>query len=95
MKIVQNVYAIIDLSLPNIISWTVFYTHQSFRRSSAWLNTMCHISQGLQQNKKVDLILSGVNIDDDIFLQTNTIIAKAVQNFIINTGRFSTQETED
>ena len=47
------------------------------------------------KKKKLDLILRGVNIDDEVFLQTNTIITKAVQNFIIKTGRFSTLETED
>jgi hypothetical protein len=47
------------------------------------------------KKKKLYLIIRGLNIGDEFFLQTNTIITKAVQNVIIKTGRFSTLETED
>ena len=43
----------------------------------------------LTKKKKLDLILRGVNIDDEVFLKTNTTLTKAVQNFIIKTNRFS------
>ena len=41
------------------------------------------------------LILRGVNIDDEVFLKTNTTLTKAVQNFIIKTNRFSEIENKD
>ena len=43
----------------------------------------------LNKKNKLELILKGVNIDDDEFLQTNTILTKSVQNFILQTKRFS------
>ena len=43
----------------------------------------------LNKQNKLELILKGVNIDDDEFLQTNTILTKSVQNFILQTKRFS------
>ena len=43
----------------------------------------------LNKKKKIEIILRGVNIDDDDFLQTNTILTKSVQNFILQTKRFS------
>ena len=49
----------------------------------------------LTKKKKLDLILRGVNIDDDVFLSTNTILTKAVQNFILKTNRFSITENND
>ena len=42
----------------------------------------------LTKKKKLDLILRGVNIDDEVFLKTNTTLTKAVQNFRIKTNRF-------
>ena len=47
----------------------------------------------LNKKQKLDLILRGVKIDDDDFLHLNTILTKAVQNFILNTKRFSTNDT--
>ena len=44
--------------------------------------------KNLSKKKKLDLILNGVNINDDIFLPTNTTLTKATQNFILNTKRF-------
>ena len=49
----------------------------------------------LTKKKKLDLILRGVNIDDEVFLKTNTTLTKAVQNFIIKTNRFSEIENKD
>ena len=43
----------------------------------------------LNKKNKLELILRGVNIDNDDFLQTNTILTKSVQNFILQTKRFS------
>ena len=42
----------------------------------------------LTKKKKLEVILTGVNINDDNLLPTNTIIMKATQNFILNTKRF-------
>ena len=49
----------------------------------------------LTKKKKLDLILRGVKIDDDVFLSTNTILTKAVQHFILKTNRFSITENDD
>jgi hypothetical protein len=49
----------------------------------------------LTKKKKLDLILRGVNIDDEVFLKTNATLTKAVQNFIIKTNRFSEIENKD
>ena len=46
----------------------------------------------LNKKNKLELILKGVNIDDDEFLQTNTILTKSVQNFILQTKRFSVHD---
>ena len=43
----------------------------------------------LNKKKKLDLILKGVNIDDEEFISTNTTLTKAVQNFILSTKRFN------
>ena len=43
----------------------------------------------LNKKNKLELILRGVNIDNVDFLQTNTILTKSVQNFILQTKRFS------
>ena len=40
------------------------------------------------KKKKLDLILKGVNIDNEEFISTNTTLTKAVQNFILSTKRF-------
>jgi hypothetical protein len=44
------------------------------------------------KKKKLDLILRGINIDNPDLLGTNTTLTKAVQNFILNTNRFETDE---
>ena len=41
------------------------------------------------KQKKLDIILRGVNIDNDDFLSTNISLTIAVQNFILLTKRFS------
>ena len=41
------------------------------------------------KQKKLDIILRGVNIDNDDFLSTNISLTIAVQNFILLTNRFS------
>ena len=43
----------------------------------------------LNKKKKLDLILNGVNIDNEEFISTNTTLTKAVQNFILSTKRFN------
>ena len=40
------------------------------------------------KKKKLELILKGVNIDNEEFISTNTTLTKAVQNFILSTKRF-------
>ena len=47
------------------------------------------------RKRKLDIILNGVNIDDKEFTHTNTILTKAVQNFILSTKRFTTIENID
>ena len=44
--------------------------------------------KNLSKKKKLDLILNGVNINDDIFLPTNKTLMKATQYFILNTKHF-------
>ena len=46
----------------------------------------------LNKKQQLNLILRGLNIDDEEFLHVNTILTKAVQNFIITTKRFTTKE---
>ena len=46
----------------------------------------------LNKKQKLDLILNGVNIDNEEFLSTNTTLTKAVQNFILSTKRFTVIE---
>ena len=43
----------------------------------------------LTKQKKLEIVLKCVNIDDDDFLSTNISITIAVQNFILLTTRFS------
>ena len=43
----------------------------------------------INKKLKLDLILRGVNIDDEDFYHTNNILTTAVQNFIISTKRFA------
>ena len=56
-----------------------------------------HVPNFKQLNKKqkLDLILQGVNINDDEFLSVNTTITKAVQIFILTTKRFTSSEHQD
>ena len=42
----------------------------------------------LNKKQKTELILKGVNIDNEEFYSTNNILTKAVQEFIISTKRF-------
>ena len=46
----------------------------------------------LNKKQKLDLILNGVNIDNEEFLSTNTTLTKAVQNIILSTKRFTVIE---
>ena len=43
----------------------------------------------LNKKKKLDLILRGVNLEQEQFLSTNITLTKAVQTFIISTKRFA------
>ena len=45
----------------------------------------------LTKKRKMEIILTGVNIDDENLLSTNTIIMKATQNFIMSTKRFGNE----
>ena len=47
------------------------------------------------KSKKLDIILRGINIDDEEYLQLNTILTKTVQTFILSTKRFSIYEPPD
>ena len=47
------------------------------------------------KKQKIDLILRGVNIDNEEYLHVNTILTKAVQNYIITTNRFTSKEPPD
>ena len=39
--------------------------------------------------KKLDILINGVNINNDEFISTNVSLTIAVQNFILQTKRFS------
>ena len=51
--------------------------------------------KNLNKKRKIDIILRGINIDNPDYLQLNTKITKAVQNFILNTKRFTESEQTD
>ena len=40
------------------------------------------------KRKKLDIILNGINIDQDEFMSTNVTLAFGVQKFIMQTKRF-------
>ena len=46
----------------------------------------------LNKKQKLDLILNGVNINDEEFFSTNNTLTKGVQNFIISTTRFCSDD---
>ena len=41
----------------------------------------------LNRKQKMEILLKGINPDDDKFTQLNTTLTKAVQNFIVSTKR--------
>ena len=43
----------------------------------------------LTKQKKLDIILRGIDIDNNDFIQLNTKLTIAVQNFVLHTHRFS------
>jgi hypothetical protein len=47
------------------------------------------------EEKKLDIILRGIYIDNPEFIGLNKTLTKAVQNFIISTKRFITIECND
>ena len=49
----------------------------------------------LNRKRKLDIILRGINIDNEEFTYLNITLTKAVQNFIISTKRFTTFEDKD
>ena len=51
--------------------------------------------QRLNRKQKLEIILRGVNIENDDFLSTNSILTKAVQNYILLTKRFTALEIDD
>ena len=44
--------------------------------------------QNFTKTRKLDIILKGFEIQNDDFIQLNTTLTLAVQNFILNTKRF-------
>ena len=44
--------------------------------------------QSFTKTRKLDIILKGFEIQNDDFIQLNTTLTLAVQNFILNTKRF-------
>ena len=46
----------------------------------------------LTKNKKIDIILRGINIDNPDFLSLNITLTKAVQNLVLTTKRFTLNE---
>ena len=42
------------------------------------------------KTEKLNIILVGFNIENDDYIHTNTILTKAVQNYILKTKRFDT-----
>jgi uncharacterized membrane protein YhfC len=49
----------------------------------------------LNRKQKLDIILRGINIDNVEFTHLNTILTKAVQIFILETKRFTSNENQD
>ena len=49
----------------------------------------------LNRKQKMEILLKGINPDDDKFTQLNTTLTKAVQNFIVSTKRFASIENQD
>ena len=47
------------------------------------------------KNKEIDLILRGINIDDEEYLHVNAILTIAVQSYIILKNRFSSKDFPD
>ena len=45
--------------------------------------------KNLSKQKKLDIILRGIDIENDDFIQLNTTLTVAVQNFILQTNRFT------
>ena len=45
--------------------------------------------KNLSKQKKLDIILRGIDIENQDYLQLNTTLTYAVQNFILHTKRFS------
>ena len=45
--------------------------------------------KNFKKKKKLEIILNGINLENDEFIQTNTRLTIAVQNFITHTKRFS------
>ena len=49
----------------------------------------------LNRKQKMEILLKGINPDDDKFTQLNTTLTKAVQHFIVSTKRFASIENQD
>ena len=49
----------------------------------------------LNKKQKLEVILRGVNIENEEILQTNITLTKAVQHFILSTKRFTAMENEN
>jgi hypothetical protein len=50
-----------------------------------------HYIPSFSKQKILDIILKGVNLDNEDFLSTNISLSKAVQKFKLLTNRFSKQ----
>ena len=47
------------------------------------------------KNNKLDIILRGINVDDEEYLQFNTILPQALQNCILSNKRFALYDPPD
>ena len=82
----QNVFAILERNLLNTISLTAFYSQTLIDLIEHYIPKF----RKLNKKEKLNIIIMGLNIDNDEFLHLNTILTVAVQNFILKTKRFET-----
>ena len=61
---------------------------------STFFDVNLHPCKELNKKQKLDLILRGVNPENDELLSANENLTKEVQNFILSTKRFTAMEIE-
>ena len=47
------------------------------------------------QKEHFEIILQRIDIKNEELIETNVILTKAVQNFILSTNRFTTMDSDD